>query len=109
AGADNVVPPTEAGADACSSCLGLGQTCNAGSCTTDCSLQNCKNPGVCPPPLDCTYQCPTQNSCDDVLCQTTGACKIECNANSACSRATCNATTCDIDCNADRACDEVAL
>jgi hypothetical protein len=105
-----VVPPPEAGADACNSCLGVGQTCTAGhQCTTDCSMQNCTNPAVCPAPLDCTYRCTTQDSCDDALCVTTGACKIECNVQSACNGTTCRASRCDIECNANDSCREVAL
>lgn len=104
--------PTDAGGggspDACASCSGIGQSCNAGVCTIDCSMVNCQN-AICPDPLECTYRCPTARSCENANCRSTRACRIECLVQDSCRRAACNAPRCDIDCSANRACEEVAL
>ena len=92
--------PVDAGADACSDCLG---TCMpaTGDCIVDCDPARCRGKVVCGGSLNCRINCNGADDCERTRCDTTGTCTFDCSSGttqSRCPGIACRASTCEVAC-----------
>ncbi len=94
----------DASFDAQGRCLEVCEagTCNAGTCTIDCSVAaSCAGRVVCPPDVACEVKCTGALACaQGVDCTQAGACNIDCSGSGACINqpVACGGSTCAVSC-----------
>lgn len=96
---DRTVPDAEVD-DACALCTGAGTSCNAGTCTYDCTQADCADKTLCAPGLECRIECTEGGRCKNTRCATDRGCTFDCTGNDRrrCDNIACAAAACAVNC-----------